>query len=362
MKKQQRLTGIDLFRGLAMYAVIIVHIDEGVEVLPPTWLKVTNFASFCVPFFLAAAFYFAINKLYRSQDRYPLRLRLERLLIPYGVWSALYLLYKSAKYLAAGESGRLLELFQDPLSLVFFGGASYHLYFLPLLAMGTLLVKLVEFLITRKFSLKAVGLIALISLLVYEVVLFSGNGLKEPGNIAFEPLLAAIFPEGNSNPLLRLLLVELAWALRCLPYIMVAMLLTHPAANTFSYNLITKHSAFWALLFLAINIFSSGVLPDAVGEISRGYSALIVALSISSFLKEDPLIKNIGFCSFGIYLVHIFFVETFQSIAIRLYPEYVNSVSIFFLLAATTTVFISSWVTTILLMRNEKISHVLYGI
>ncbi len=362
MKESQRLAGIDVFRGLAIYAVIIVHIDEGIKVVPPGWPSITNFASFCVPFFLAAAFYFAINKLYTSQGQYPLRSRLLRLLIPYGIWSVLYLLYKAAKYAAAGEPNRLFQLFQDPLSLIFFGGASYHLYFLPLLVIGTLLIKFVEFLITRKISWKGIGLMALMSLLLYEVVLSSGNGLKEPDNVPFASLLAATFPEGNSTPLLRFLLVELFWALRCLPYVMFAMLLAHPEVNKFCFKRFSDYSTFWLLVFLAVNIFGAWGLPDAAEEIVRGYTALIAAIALSKSIRVNPAIKSIGLCSFGIYLIHIFFIEIIQSIATRLYPDYVNSSSTFTLLSATTLVFLISWAITFLLIRSKKISRILYGI
>ncbi|PSN15103.1 hypothetical protein C7293_08620 [filamentous cyanobacterium CCT1] len=361
MKESQQLTGIDVFRGFAMYGVIIVHIDEGVKVFPPGWLSITNFASFSVPFFLAAAFYFAINKLYTSQKRYPLKSRLLRLLIPYGTWSVLYLLYKAAKFMVAGEPNRLFQLFQDPLSLVFFGEASYHLYFLPLLIMGTLLIRFVEVLIEKKISWKGAALIAFVSLLVYQVILSSGNGLKRPDNIAFESLLATIFPEGNANPLLRLLLVELFWALRCLPYVMFAMLLAHPKTNKFSLTLIGNNPVFWVLVFLFINIFGSWMLPNAVEEIARGYTAFIAAIAISNSVKENPAIKSISLCSFGIYCIHVFFIEAIQSILVRLYPGYVNNVSTLSLISATTLIFVMSWITTSILVKNKKVSRILYG-
>ncbi len=358
MKEQKRLVGIDVFRSLAIFSVIIVHIDEGVKVLPPVWLQITSAASFCVPFFLSTAFYLAIKKLYESRSAYPLRSRFARLLIPYGFWSTFYLFYKTAKYLVIGESNKLSGLFQDPLSLVFFGGASYHLYFIPLLAVGTLIVKFIEILIRSKISLKIIGVIALISLLVYEVVLFSGNGWKAPDNVAFQPLLTALFPENHSNPLLRLFSVAFVWALRCLPYIMIAMILMHPIANEFCTKYINNHPVFWVLIFLIVNTFGAP-LPDGIEDVIRGYTAIIAAISISGVLKENSVIKSIGACSFGIYLIHIFFVEIFQSVVIRLYPDYTNSVSTNLLLLASVIIFLVSWLTTILLMRIKRLSQIL---
>ncbi|QZZ22095.1 acyltransferase [Leptothermofonsia sichuanensis E412] len=356
MGVKERLAGIDLFRGLAVYSVVLVHIDEGVQIMPPLWLQITNFALFCVPFFLATAFYLAISKLYNSEGQYPLRSRLVRLLIPYGIWSAFYLLYKAAKYLLTNGQDRLSQLFQDPLSLVFFGGASFHLYFLPLLITGTLLIKLAEVLIRGKISLRGCGLIAVFTLLIYEMVLVSGNGLQVPANVSFEPLLSLVFPEGNSNPFLRWILVELFWVLRCLPYIMFAMFLAHPEGNRLRLKLLSKHYILWIAIFLGFNIFGDLVLPQAVNEIMRGFTALAAAISISSVLKGSPLISNIGACSFGIYLIHMFFVEIFQSAMVRFNPGYVNSISTAALLMASILIFLISWSTTFLALNNKNIS------
>lgn len=363
MGVKERLVGIDLFRGLAVYSVILLHIDEGVQTMPPLWLKITDFALFCVPFFLATAFYLAISKLYNSEGQYPLRSRLVRLLIPYGIWSAFYLLYKAAKYLLTNGQDRLSQLFQDPLSLIFFGGTSFHLYFLPLLMTGTLLIKLAEILIRGKVSLRGCGLIALFTLLIYELILISGNGLQVPANISFEPLLASVFPGGNSNPFLRWLLVELFWVLRCLPYIMFAMFLAHPERNRLRLKLLSNHYILWIAIFLGFNIFGNLVLPQAVNEIMRGFTALAAALSISSVLnsgvlKRSSLINSIGACSFGIYLVHMFFVEIFQSAMIRLNPGYVNSISTVALLIASILIFLISWSITVLLLKNKNMSKV----
>lgn len=362
MREHKRLGGIDLFRGLAIYAVIILHIDESVKAMSPGWSKITDFALFAVPFFLAMSFYLAINKLYLSQSSYPLRSRLLRLLIPYGVWSIFYLIYKSAKYLVAGESSKFLGLFGDPLSLVFFGGAAFHLYFLPLLSIGTLLIKLVEFLSARNISVRKLGILALVSLLIYEVVLLSGNELKTPANVAFEPLLAVVFPGGNSHPLLRLLLVVIFWTLRCLPYIMVAMLLAHPAVNQRCFKLINRYSLLWILTFLVFNTFGDLLMPQSIYEVSRGFTALIAALAASTMFNEYFLIKSLGYCSFGIYLIHLFFTEIFQSVAIRLYPDYVHEAKSIFLLLASTIVLLISWGITVLLMQRKNLSLILFGL
>ncbi|MBF2026598.1 MAG: acyltransferase family protein [Oscillatoriales cyanobacterium C42_A2020_001] len=361
MKEQQRLVGIDLFRGFAIYAVILLHIDEGVQNVPAAWSKITDFSLFAVPFFLATAFYFAINKLYQSKEPYPLRQRLLRLLIPYGFWSIFYLVYKSAKYVAGGDSAKLAEIFQDPLSIIFFGGAAFHLYFLPLLATGTLLIRVVENLITRKVSLRGLGILALVSVLLYEAVLLSGDGLKTPENIAFESLLTAVFPTGNSIPLVRLILVVLFWALKCLPYVMLAAVLTHPTFNQRFLKLVGRYALLGIIVFVILNGFGSFVLPPAIYEVARGYTALIAAIAFSFLLKENALIRNLGLCSFGIYLIHLLFVEVFQSVFVRLNPNYVNDPSIVVFLLASMVILVLSWGITALLMKRKMLSRLLFG-
>jgi peptidoglycan/LPS O-acetylase OafA/YrhL len=361
VKDQQRLLGIDLFRGLAIYAVILLHIDEGVKVMPPLWSKITDFALFAVPFFLATSFYLATHKLYISQKKYPLRSRLVQLLVPYGVWSVFYILYKTAKYVVAGESEKLLNIFKDPLSCIFFGGTAFHLYFLPLLATGTFLISLVNLLISRKISIRILGIITFFSLLTYEVVLFSGNGLKTPENVAFESLLSAVFPGGNSNPFLRLMLVLFFWSLRCFPYVMIAMILSNPSVNQNFLGLINRYSWLWVLVFVGFNIIGALITPQGIYDVARGYTALFAAIAISSKIKHPTLIKSLGLCSFGIYLIHLLFVEIFQSAFVRLHPNYIYDVNTFVLLLSSGVVLVVSWGITSFLLKQKRISKFIFG-
>ena len=361
IQKKPRMLGIDLFRGLAIYAVVILHADEGVKVMPPTWSWITDFALFAVPFFLATAFYLAIKKLYLYKSSYPLGLRLIRLLIPYGCWSLFYLLYKAAKYTVAGELTRTVELFRDPLSLIFLGGAAFHLYFIPLLIAGTFLIKFSEFLIRYKVGLKHLGLITLISLLLYEVILVVGNHLQGHVPVNLQPLQSIVYSLSNSNPLLQWFQVELSWLIRCFPYVMLAMLLAHPSTQKTLSRLISKYSLLWLLVFFICNAFGTFILPESLYELARGYTALLAAISISSYLKANNFIANLGICSFGIYLVHLFFVEIFQSIAVRIDANYINQINTIQLVAISSSIFAISWITTILLMKHKNLSRFLFG-
>ena len=92
MKEKQRLLGIDLFRGIAAYAVILVHSGD------ETWgIPVDQSASefrhlfyFAVPFFLATSFYFTTSKPNINVYRKFWLSRFQRILIPYLVSMLVY--------------------------------------------------------------------------------------------------------------------------------------------------------------------------------------------------------------------------------------------------------------------------------
>lgn len=361
MNRQQRSIGIDLFRGLAILAVAILHVDGGIKVLPVGWSRITDFALFAVPFFLALSFYLAIDKLYASSQPYPLRSRLARLLIPYSFWSAFYLVYKVIKYGIGGEPSKLANLFQDPLSLLCFGGTAFHLYFLPLLAVGTVLIKFLEWAISKKISLKGLVLLCLVSCLSYEILLRSGNEYQIGINQAFQPLLAAVLPMGNSNPILRLLLAIVACILRCSPYILVGAIFTHPSARKFRLRFVDGHLFQWLFIFIILNIFGSQILPRSLYEVSRGYVALFAAISFPDNLRISSPIKSLGVCSFGIYLIHLFLLEIFQSILNRIYPNYIYHASIGMMITAALIIVAISWAITFFLIKNKKVSRIIFG-
>lgn len=73
--------------------------------------------------------------------------------MPYLLWSLLYVVTKLAIAFLAKETAQIPQILADPVAIVFLGGASYHLYFIPLLIAGTTLLYLANYLNQVKYSI-----------------------------------------------------------------------------------------------------------------------------------------------------------------------------------------------------------------
>ncbi|MCW6037245.1 acyltransferase [Spirulina subsalsa FACHB-351] len=356
-----RLTGIDLFRGMAIFGVVILHSDEGITVNLPLWTQMRIFASFAVPFFLALSFYLSCRKIYGSQGDYPLKARLTRLVIPYLFWTGLYLLYKLIKYALKGDFGQIVELGQDPIGLMVLGGAAFHLYFLPLLLMGTLAMKPLSPL-TRHSRPVWLGLLGLgVSLLLYHLLEVSGNNFVTQGGVAFQGVQRALGVDWHTSPLLRMLGVWVAWLLRCFPYIFMAMILASPKIYP---KLERKNGLYCALVLVAfggVNQWGGEFLPVVLYEWSRGYLGLLSAIALSPYLPSQGWLKNLGLCSFGIYLLHLFIVEALQMLENKIYTEGIFRHSSLNLLVFAAVVFTVSWLLTDWLMGRKILAKWMFG-
>ncbi len=351
METKQRFTGIDLFRGVAAYAVIIIHAEHSAAI-PGSWAaKLVSFSLIAVPFFLAVSFYLTMNSLYVRGSKCSLKSRINRILIPFWIWSAIYIFQRVLESLILKKIS-INSIFDDPLGIIFFGSAAYHLYFLPILFTGNVVVKFTSRLI--KAEVYVLILLFATSIFAYNLCLASGNSYQLATATSFQSLLAAIYPDGNKNPLLRLVLVEFSWVLRCLPYIFMAMILNHPSIRGYLSRLNTQSTITLFAVFFIINAFGNLFLPEAVYEIARGYSALLFSISLSVDIEENAILKNLSLCSFDIYLVHLLVLHLFQSIAKRVYPGSENiPPTLISILVLSTLSFLVSWMIAHLLNRNR---------
>lgn len=160
------------------------------------------------------------------------------------------------------------------------------------------------------------------------------------------------------QPILKLLLIQGWFIIICLPYIFFArMIHTYPYKHIF-YSHIQKY--LYPLLiswFLIVIIVGRTLIPSFINEPILGCLFLILALNFS-FLPENIFLKrivlNLSEASFGIYLIHHLIINFSQLLISKIYPNFMNQVSILSLLLFSVSGFFISWV-TVNIFQGKKI-------
>lgn len=361
-----KLLGIEFGRGLATYGVVLVHSGDETWGVPiaTTAIEFRLLFYFGVPFFLAAAFYFMTPKSEIAYSSKFWKSRFNRILVPYAVWSIIFLFSRVAVFILSAKSDRLQQLLQDPLSLVFMGGASYHLYFLPLLLTGSVLTLSMPFIEKKAIHKYSLGLLLILSIFLNYWLEVSGNSFHLGDYTAFQSLLALWSINLGDQPVLRLVLVEAAWIIRCTPYFLTSLIL-HRHANEVGSFLAKAKPIGLILLFLLCNTLGRRFLPGALSELLIAYTLLLFCFSLSAFFKRssaEKLVSSVGICSFGIYLIHPFFMNAVKVLTDRITPEFLTSVSIYSMAFISISSFLLSWIGVYFLMKNKLVSKYLFGV
>ena len=363
--KHPKLLGIEFFRGLATYSVILVHSGDQTWGLPidPNAIEFRLFFYFAVPFFLAAAFYFLTLKPDVVYSAKFWRSKVERILIPYLIWSAIFFIFRVFIFSLAHKPERLQQLLQDPLSIIFFGGASYHLYFLPLLLTGTLWVLLIPLLTRWRVNTLGSISIAVVSTILYTLLEVSGNGFQlKDLSIAFGSLMNYSNIDVEKYPIVRFVTIETAWAIRCLAYLSIALLLNRLHFTRKLAQSQTTVSIILFILFVASNTWGKRFLPAGLSELILAFVLLALSISISGWFGNNKIVANIGSCSFGIYLIHPFVMYAIKPILSKIIPQLATSVSIFSMLMLSSTCFLISWAIVAALTRTKLKTNYLFGV
>lgn len=361
-----KLLGIEFCRELSTYAVILVHSGDENWGIPtdPLAIAFRSHFYFAVPFFLAAAFYFMTAKPEIAYSPKFWRSRIERILIPYTIWSTIFAISRVIIFTLTNKNDRLQQFLQDPLAIVFFGGASYHLYFLSLLLAGTSSILLIPFLNQLKVSKYGLLLLSSLSIILYQWLETSGNSFQLGSDIAFQGLLSEWQVNSERYPLVRLILVEVAWIIKCLPYFLLSLTLHRFPKNARLLQHVKFAPIVLAILVLGSNVLGKILFPEALQEVLLAYGLLLFSISISSYLKNNvigALAANIGACSFGIYLIHPFTMNIVKSLIGKVLPGLTNSVSIPLMLTLSIPCFLISWLVVAYFHRHKPIAQYLFG-
>ncbi len=360
MNKQARLVGIDLCRAIAAFAVILVHSGDESWGLPISnrAIQFRHLFYFAVPFFLAASFYFGVKKMPLVLDRNFWQKKFQRIVMPYLLWSIFYVVSKTVVFWATNNTEQLQVFLSDPVAIIFFGAASYHLYFIPLLLAGTILLYLANYLYAQHNSFWTLAAFSIFSLITYQLLIVSHADFDLGSYTAFAELLELGSFNSILYQLLRIFLVALSWIIRCLPYFSIALLLRAILEQNELRWVYKKETAIAIFLFfILLNIIGNKYLPTAICELSIAYSLLLFGITISQHLPNDSLIDNLGLCSFGIYLIHPFIKSAVEIVALKFLPEITQSVSILSMLFYSIFSFLISWLLISILQKDKLLSQ-----
>lgn len=363
IEKKPRLLGIDLCRGLAAFAVIVVHSGDETWGVPINYwaLQFRAFFYFAVPFFLAVSFLFTTRSIGDKISLQFIKTKSQRILIPYAVWSIFYICFGAIFFSMTNQPERLNELLQDPLAIILLGSASYHLYFLPLLFAGTLLVFPIHSLAKNK-GITAIAFVAIISIIVNQIISWSGNSFTLNPPIAFPNLMQALKFHQVNYQITRFILMQVAWMLKCLPYICIAMILNYlllkfPKALIKKKNLLILFTA----IFVIVNIFRDKFIFNELSTVTVAFALLLSGICLSSYLKDSSMIRSLGNCSFGIYLIHPVLKKITTIVLTLIIPNLATQVTITSILCISIVTFLISWLVVLVCMQNKQLAKFAFG-
>lgn len=355
-----RMWGVDLGRAIAAFAVVVIHSTAaGDAPVAGAAVNLREVANFAVPFFLATSAVFSVKSIAPTRSAWSItRQRLTRLLVPYAAWTVIYIALKAASAALADDPDRIDSLFRDPGRLVLLGGASLQLYFLPMLAVGMLLLPAVDAVVRRlRYKTDALGFAAL-AILPYWYLGWTGNGYHIPDATAFRDLIDPNRTRAG-EAVLRVLLVLVVWLLRFLPYLAVAVVIR-------VYQL-DRRCPRWVLLaavgvFVLVMVGFRPFQPQILKELAVSFPLLLVC-----FLTPGPAtagrfsraVGSVARHSFGIFLVHTAVLQVVQDVGDRVHAGFTDRVTLGVAVACAVPTFLIAWVAASVIDRIKPLRKLL---
>ncbi len=322
--RQKRLPGIDVVRLIGAFGVIVIHLSPSTVAAERFSL---GFQVFCVPFFALISLYFLVPKARDTTRPVGNAIAWDRILVPYLIWSTLYLLMRLVKARLTGEALTL-----DWISVLFAGSAAVHLYFLPwLLYLQLILVALVR----------------------------TGTGLRE-GKLRWQPLAILFgclayhllmrqmgYRDISSNFGLSLVYCLLAWLLFALAQRPAWLRFALPAG---------------ALLLVTAQAWESTQTAYTTPThlmLLAGFAAALLARGLPGWESGSRMTKLLS-TYYGIYLIHFGWLEVLEFSAakagVNLAPY-----SVPLTLAVAAVVFIASLASVLLIRKSTLLAYLLLG-
>lgn len=162
MIKKRQYAAIDIGKYVSALLVLAIHTYPFEEISPVfNTFFISTICRLAVPFFFAVSAFFFFKKYEGKdfEDTKPLFNYIRRILVLYLVWTVIYLPYTIWNYASTGFSWyNIISYLRD----VVLNGSYYHLWFLPALIWGMLIV----FYALKKLGAKKTGILVLVLYLV----------------------------------------------------------------------------------------------------------------------------------------------------------------------------------------------------
>lgn len=152
MMKQKDLPGIDIFRAVAIVAVILIHLAA--SHLDERSILISQIGRFCVPLFVALSGFGLARKYLATSFDFGdfIKRRIWRLLPQYIFWSLI--IYAAVNLVFRQDL--IMYGRQTIIELLVWGKADYHLYFVPMIVVLYAIFPLLFF-ISRRFPTLLLG-------------------------------------------------------------------------------------------------------------------------------------------------------------------------------------------------------------
>jgi surface polysaccharide O-acyltransferase-like enzyme len=311
---------LDIAKILAAFGVVTLHVKYGTpaggvfnEVAWPT----------CVPFFYVASLVFFFKRLPIDSPTDVLSKQLSRVVVPYLVWTVIYLALLFGKAWLVHKPRSL-----DMVGNFLYGESSVQLYFLPTLLCYQLIAWSVFQFGDREKPTGKTRWVALGAIILGIGYLINGDvqnrfGCRDTGNF----IAAALFVG-----------VAYAW--------------TKKPENRYNLASGLVGAAIW---IGAVSLNMLGVRLDVLGYplvlSLGGIGFFMFASSIHIHIKNEWITKALT-ASFGIYLIHVILLEGFEFL-VEVFAKGNLYYSFWVKFGVTFTVFLGAWAITLLLRRNR---------
>jgi peptidoglycan/LPS O-acetylase OafA/YrhL len=303
------ILGFDYLRVLAAFSVVWIHASFTNETLA----DVSLINSYAVPAFILISIYLLLAKCRKKQilNKVFIESLIKRIFPQYFFWTFVYLVLRFAKNYFIRDSG-----FELDFSSLFLGGSSVHLWFLPAILIWQLFM---FFYIKLRVKLFLDFLLCLVSFALGYFLMqndYLQKGFMNCFAIYSGYIFAAKIIFENQNYFEKKSIFYLIIAIICLVFIIISRLVIFE-------------------IFFSLSVF---------------------LFFLTHTMRLEKWIVNLSLNSFGIYLIHFFFVQLFIVLAGALKIE---TSTFYFTLANIIITFIASFVSSFMFRKNNYFEKII---